>query len=117
VIAPGKSPEDAIAAQFAAYYNGDELHEFIDDDLIPRGRSSGDRLFRVLGPRAAEAAELLRMMAGDRRHPLFNEIEKYSMVGWNVEPELREKFKTLADAMADRIDEHLAEPLGLAFGS
>jgi hypothetical protein len=103
-----RSPADVIVSQFSTHYNGDELYEFIDDDLTPRGRTSGDRLYRVLGPRAGEAAKLLREMADDRRHPVFDEIEKYSMVGWNVEPELREKFRTLADAMAGRIDEHLA---------
>jgi hypothetical protein len=107
-MAQEKSPEKAVVGQFTTYYNGDELYEFIDEDLTSRGRASGDRLFRILGSRAGDAADLLRAMAVDRRHPVFNEIEKYSMVGWNVEPELREKFAALAEAMASRIDEHLA---------
>ena len=104
-----RSPEDVIVSQFSTHYNGDELYEFIDEDLTPRARASGDRLFRVLGPRADQAASLLRAMADDRFHPLFDRIESRSQVGWNVEPELRERFRTIAETAADRIDARLAE--------
>ena len=108
LTSPAASPSRAIAMQFATWFNADELPELSSGDLAERARDSGVELVQKLGPDAPEAAGLLRAMVADPSHPLYGEIEQYSLYGWNSDDETLARFRPLATAMADSIDGHIA---------
>jgi len=82
-----------------------------ETDLAERARESGTELARALGPQALEAATLLRAMADDPSHPLFAEIEQYSLYGWNSDAGAPAQFRLLATAMADSVVAHTIDRL------
>ena len=92
--------------QFASWFNADELPELSEADLVERAHESGTELARALGPQAPEAATLLRAMADDPSHPLFADIEQYSLFGWNSDDETLAQFRPLAMTMADSVVAH-----------
>jgi hypothetical protein len=98
-------PQAALLEELTAYYNADELPLFIDDGLLEQGDQSAARLVHVLGDRAPEAARLLRELAADPAHPLFERIGIQTMYDWNGDSESWAKFTQLANHIADRIDE------------
>ncbi|WP_433178773.1 hypothetical protein [Actinoallomurus sp. CA-150999] len=96
------NPQDAILEEFAAYYNADELEGFIHDGLAEQVDDSATRMVHILGDRAAEVADLLREMAADPAHPLFETIGTQTMYDWNT-PDSWAKLKEIARRMADGI--------------
>jgi hypothetical protein len=107
-MSPALSPSRAIAMQFATWFNADELPELSADELAERARDSGLELVQKLGLQAPEAAKLLRAMVADPSHPLYGEIEQYSLYGWNSDDETLARFRPLATTMADSIEGHTA---------
>ena len=94
---------DAMFGEFAAYYNADELPYFIHDGLAEQADDSADRMVAILGKGASEVADLLRQMAADPAHPLFQTIAIQTMYDWNGDPDSWAKFQEIARRMADRI--------------
>lgn len=101
---PPPTPPRAVVRQFAAWFNADELAGLSASEREARAHSSGLELARELGPRAGEAAALLRAMLDTPSHPLFGEIEQYSLYGWNSDDDTLACFRSLATVMADAID-------------
>jgi hypothetical protein len=101
---PPPDPQDALLEELTAYYNADELPLFIDDGLLQQGDHSARRLVHVLGDRAPEAANLLRELAADPAHPLFERIGIQTMYDWNGDSESWARFQQLAGHIADGID-------------
>ena len=97
------TPQNALLEEFAAYYNADELQGFIHDGLSEQVDESAARMVHILGNRASEVADLLRQLAADSSHPLFETIGKQTMYDWNGDPDSWAKFQEIARRMADGI--------------
>ncbi|ONF72134.1 hypothetical protein [Amycolatopsis keratiniphila] len=97
------NPQDTMLDEFGAYYNADELELFIHDGLAEQADESAERLVHILGDRAAEVADLLRRMAADPAHPLFETLSTQTMYDWNADPGSWAKFQQLARRMSDGI--------------
>jgi hypothetical protein len=95
--------QDALLEELAAYYNADELPYFIDNALGEQADESAARMVHILGDRAVEVADLLRELADNPEHPLFQTIETQTMYGWNGDSEDWAKFQELARRIADGI--------------
>lgn len=101
--------QDALLEELAAYYNADELPYFLDNALGEQADESAARMVHILGDRAVEVADLLRELADNPEHPLFQTIETQTMYGWNGDPDDWAKFQELARRMADGITATEAE--------
>jgi hypothetical protein len=101
------TPQDVLLYELICYYNADELELFIHDGLEEHADDSAERMVHFYGDRAAEVADLLREMAADPGHPLFETIETRTMYGWNGDPYSWAKFQQTARRMSDGITRHL----------
>ena len=97
------NPEDVMINEFMAYYNADELPLFIHDGLAEQADDSAARMVHSLGDQATEVAGLMREMAADPAHPLFETIGRRTLYDWNADPDSWAKFQQLARRMSDGI--------------
>ena len=98
------TPQEALLEEFTAYYNADELPEFIHDGLAEQVDESAARMVHILGNHASEVADLIHAMAADPSHPLFEAIGRQTLYDWNGDADSWEKFQEIARRMADGIN-------------
>jgi hypothetical protein len=100
--------EDAIRDEYVAGFNADTVSDEDEEGLQRNAVNAAEDLVTLLGPEAATAAELLRAMLADRRHPFFEALNSDTLIGWNASDENYELFRRLTETVVDNIDQGLA---------
>ncbi len=100
---------EVLLEEFATYYQADELSLFTATGLPDWVDNSASRIVQFHADVGSQVANLLREMASDATHPLFQTIENQTMFGWNGDPESWGVFQQIAQQMADAIAVALEE--------
>jgi len=100
-----------VLDEFGCYWLGDEIPDVCSVSLMPEADRAAGRMVRRHGERASEVAVLLREMAADRSHPLFEPIAEGTLIWWTDDDPSWAKFQQVADRIADQITSALAGSL------
>jgi hypothetical protein len=102
------SPQDVLLNEFGCSYHADELELFIHDGLEAHADYSAARMVHFHRDHAAAVADLLREMAANPAHPLFETLEKETLYGWNGDPYSWTRFQQLARRISDTMTEAMS---------
>lgn len=100
---PAWSAQDALLDEFGCYWLGDEIPDVRYVSLMREADRAAGRVVRHHGKRASELATLLREMAANRSHPLFEPIAEGTLIWWTDDDASWAKFQQVAHRIADRI--------------
>lgn len=98
--------EEAVLAEFGAYYQGDALPPpgELDAALPLLARGSASRLRQRCTANVPELVRLLRELRDDPSHPLHGHIMNRTEIYWPDVPELWTGFQRLMDLIVVALD-------------